>query len=293
MGTATSTMVFAEFTSKERDAETGLDFFNARYISSAQGRFTSPDPLPIMGQKLLDPQQWNMYSYVRNNPLRLLDPTGMYVCGGSEKECKDFENARQRDLKSKTEAVRNAASAYGAAGDKNGVSVRFVKAGDLGKNPADAVTAGLEPDPNHPGQLRATADVAIARGQSGTGLDATVAHEGVHIEDAQSFAATITPGGEYNFSKNLMSWQTEMNAYAVSAAVQAASGRPASYGTCGAGNCIFGPGMTPQQINATTMILLANPANGYNRFVDLGRTDGGVRVLDSELGRRQFPDITK
>jgi RHS repeat-associated protein len=31
------------FTSKERDAETGLDFFESRYYSSAQGRFTSPD----------------------------------------------------------------------------------------------------------------------------------------------------------------------------------------------------------------------------------------------------------
>ena len=34
-----------QFTSKERDAETGLDYFGARYMSSAQGRFTSPDPL--------------------------------------------------------------------------------------------------------------------------------------------------------------------------------------------------------------------------------------------------------
>jgi hypothetical protein len=32
------------FTGKERDAETGLDFFGARYYSGAQGRFTSPDP---------------------------------------------------------------------------------------------------------------------------------------------------------------------------------------------------------------------------------------------------------
>lgn len=115
---------------------------------------------------------------------------------------------------------------------------------------------------------------------------------GVHIEDAQAFASTII-GGEYDLSKNLTSWQTEMNAYAVSAAVQAASGRPTSYGTCGTGNCTFGPGMTSQQISATTMMLLANPANGYNRFVDLGRIDGGVRVFDSELSRRQFPDITK
>ena len=73
----------------------GLDFFGARYMSSAQGRFTSPDPIHIMAQKLVDPQQWNMYAYVRNNPLRLIDPTGMYTCGATEAECKAFENARQ------------------------------------------------------------------------------------------------------------------------------------------------------------------------------------------------------
>jgi hypothetical protein len=178
-------------------------------------------------------------------------------------------------------------------GEKNGVSVRFVQAGDLGKNVAGVVTPGLEADPNNSGKLRATADVAIARGQSGTWLDATVAHEGVHVEDAQAFASTITPGGAYDFSKNLTGWQTEMNAYAVSAAVQASSGRAASYGTCGTGPCIFGPGMTPQQVNATTMMLLANPANGYNRFIDLGRSDGGVHVYDNSLGQRQFPEITK
>jgi len=32
-----------KFTGKERDTETGLDYFGARYLSSAQGRFTSPD----------------------------------------------------------------------------------------------------------------------------------------------------------------------------------------------------------------------------------------------------------
>lgn len=37
------TQLLDEFTGKERDAETGLDYFLARYYSSAQGRFTSPD----------------------------------------------------------------------------------------------------------------------------------------------------------------------------------------------------------------------------------------------------------
>jgi RHS repeat-associated protein len=69
-------------TSKERDAETGLDFFGARYFSSAQGRFTSPDQ-PFNDQAQGDPQSWNLYSYVRNNPLRFTDPTGT-TCVGSK-----------------------------------------------------------------------------------------------------------------------------------------------------------------------------------------------------------------
>lgn len=64
------------FTGKERDAETGLDFFLARYCSGAQGRFTSPDPLLASGRPE-DPQSWNRYAYARNNPLAYIDPTGM------------------------------------------------------------------------------------------------------------------------------------------------------------------------------------------------------------------------
>jgi RHS repeat-associated protein len=62
-------------TGKERDAETGLDYFGARYMSAAQGRFTGPDA-PFMDQHENDPQSWNLYSYVRNNPLIFTDPTG-------------------------------------------------------------------------------------------------------------------------------------------------------------------------------------------------------------------------
>lgn len=50
-----TTYLAGRFTGKERDQETGLGFFNARYMSSAEGRFSSPDPLPILGQKVLDP----------------------------------------------------------------------------------------------------------------------------------------------------------------------------------------------------------------------------------------------
>jgi len=64
-----------KFTSKERDAETGIDFFGARYMSSAQGRFSSVDPA-LESEYLETPQSWNRYSYVYNQPLTLTDPDG-------------------------------------------------------------------------------------------------------------------------------------------------------------------------------------------------------------------------
>jgi RHS repeat-associated protein len=65
-----------KFTSKERDNETGLDYFGARYYASTQGRFTSTDPAWIKLKTLLNPQDLNRYSYVANNPLKFADPTG-------------------------------------------------------------------------------------------------------------------------------------------------------------------------------------------------------------------------
>ena len=64
-----------KFTQKERDNESGLDYFGARYYSSAQGRFTSPDK-PFVNQLESDPQTWNLYMYARKNPLLYVDPTG-------------------------------------------------------------------------------------------------------------------------------------------------------------------------------------------------------------------------
>jgi RHS repeat-associated protein len=65
-----------KFTSKERDNETGLDYFINRYCSSTQGRFTSADPFMGSG-KTDDPQSWNRYAYVLNNPVRLVDRDGL------------------------------------------------------------------------------------------------------------------------------------------------------------------------------------------------------------------------
>jgi RHS repeat-associated protein len=64
-----------QFTGKEHDSETGLDYFIARYYSSPQGRFTGAD-LPLVDQYPSDPQSWNLYGYVRNSPLVRVDRDG-------------------------------------------------------------------------------------------------------------------------------------------------------------------------------------------------------------------------
>ena len=65
-----------KFTAYERDTESGLDFAQARFYSSGQGRFTSVDP--FMGSAITaNPQTFNRYSYVTNAPLSLIDPSGM------------------------------------------------------------------------------------------------------------------------------------------------------------------------------------------------------------------------
>lgn len=65
-----------QFTGYERDDESGLDFAQARYYSKSLGRFNSADE-PFADQTEDNPQSWSLYSYVRNNPLNLVDPSGM------------------------------------------------------------------------------------------------------------------------------------------------------------------------------------------------------------------------
>jgi len=139
------------FTGKERDAETGLDYFGARYMSGAQGRFTSADA-PFADQHVEDPQSWNLYGYVRNNPLRFIDPTGQAIqLTGST------EDQRQKELEAiQASLVNNKVSNslyvnpeldkggkqtgrffVGIQGD----SVAFAKAGDLEAGLAEIIGA--------------------------------------------------------------------------------------------------------------------------------------------------------
>jgi RHS repeat-associated protein len=136
----------------------GLDFFGARYFSAAQGRFTSPDEFtggivdPFTGQQvgqpgplpyadITDPQTLNKYAYVRNNPLRYVDPDGHWLTAA------DVWNAA-RWVGAASAAAGTTLSAMGAAalGAAGGVVVYL----------ASPEVAGNIPSPN-PGHYHAEA----------------------------------------------------------------------------------------------------------------------------------------
>ena len=67
-----------KFTGYQKDGETGLDFAEARMYENRHARFTAVDPLLASG-KSANPQTFNRYAYVVNNPLVYTDPTGLQV----------------------------------------------------------------------------------------------------------------------------------------------------------------------------------------------------------------------
>ena len=176
---------------------------------------------------MTDPQQWNRYAYARNNPLRYLDPLGLYVFDDSatDKQKEAFRGAlasagRARDNLSgpQREAVGRSLAAYGTEGEANGVTVGF---GTLGKGEAgSAVGKGL--DANLVGNIGVMFDLKKA---SGGDLAIAVAHEGSHTADFQAFYAALVAdpaartgrssvvGGSLDLTK----YETETRAYGVSA----------------------------------------------------------------------------
>ena len=66
-----------QFTGQERDEESDLDYFGARYFGATLGRFLSADP-GNAGARTTNPQSWNGYAYVGNNPLAFIDPLGLF-----------------------------------------------------------------------------------------------------------------------------------------------------------------------------------------------------------------------
>ncbi|MFZ0731016.1 MAG: RHS repeat-associated core domain-containing protein [Candidatus Sulfotelmatobacter sp.] len=106
-------------TGKERDAESGNDYFGARYYASSMGRFMSPDwsakVEPVPYSKMDDPQSLNLYEYVYNNPMTGVDPDGHLSCKDAPALCAAITDAVNRGMEA-GHALVAGAEAY-AKGD--------------------------------------------------------------------------------------------------------------------------------------------------------------------------------
>ncbi len=236
------------FTGYENDAETELEFAQARMYHGLLGRFQSSDVLLASGQTT-SPQSWNRYTYSLNSPVNLTDPTGLYTwdasLGGGKKddELNKTEDGRKivgrrneirTALTSAADIAMNAVlsgeltseqagkifdslSAYGDEGQDNGL---LLKLGEV--DGGDAETdwqeigqgTGLKTDDK---TYRTKALVQITF-EAGNITPRNVVHEGSHANDRQNLAlamddpamANVSP---YNRTQNISMYETERRAY--------------------------------------------------------------------------------
>jgi RHS repeat-associated protein len=191
------------FTGKERDAESGNDYFGARYYSSAMGRWMSPDwsakVAPVPYAKLDNPQSLNLYAYVLNNPLIHIDADGHIIDDSALKDNKKYQ-AWKKDYLSHS----GAAAQWNALNDNKSLTVTM----KWDSKGTQSVTGGFQF--NDKGQLTAaTVTLAARTGDSNYHMSAAsgyvhgstitdsklqgayvVAHELAHVEQAEA------PGGK-------------------------------------------------------------------------------------------------
>jgi hypothetical protein len=181
----------------------------------------------LSGGRPEEPQSWNRYAYVLNNPLRFIDPTGLFEWdasfGGSCTDkalssggCSGFTKQQGKDVvrdrkafrselknlnKSKDASLRADAGAIGAENVNNGVTV--TRDGSLPANVSAQVafTVPLSLDANGNPKL----DLHVRTGATGNSLFLDLAHEGSHIWDAQAVA--------HGNRGPMLHVQTELSAY--------------------------------------------------------------------------------
>jgi RHS repeat-associated protein len=157
MGYASGDGVRQQFTLKERDVETELDYFINRYYSATQGRFTSSDPEGA-GARESDPQSWNGYAYAGGNPVLFSDPDGRNyrVCDPNGKNCttvseQQFEDER-RPLQETGNIYTGSGNFYESGQIRNaegGVVAQYVQFSidDLQHRQLAAIAGAVDPIP--------------------------------------------------------------------------------------------------------------------------------------------------
>jgi RHS repeat-associated protein len=194
-----------KFTGKERDTESGLDYFGARYYASSMGRWMSPDwsakEEPVPYAKLDNPQSLNLYGYVLNNPLGMADPDGHCCWDSAVKWVNDHPRTMQAvkgvgEVAIGVVAVGVAATAEVGTGGVATVGVIFAVQGGVAsavkgvtdivgaatKTDVSGATKALDAVSNPAGQLVTAATGSLEKGATAAAIGAAVV-TGANIKD--------------------------------------------------------------------------------------------------------------
>ncbi len=175
-----------------------------RVYDDLAGRWLTPDPAGLAAADPSDPQTWNMYAYVRNNPTTRVDPTGLYdfknPCEKSDKQCNADFKAFKKEFKDSLDDIKAARNSfgkgseerarldavlktYGKAGDDNGVTVTTGDLRGLGAaaTVGSAVTFDMSKNPNE------------------TIMAINAGHEGTHVMDNLDPRSSTAPLPDFSF----------------------------------------------------------------------------------------------
>jgi RHS repeat-associated protein len=238
-----------KFTGQERDGESGLDFFQARYLSSALGRFASVDPARSSAETTA-PQTWNRYTYAANNPMRYVDPYGLWTWAKSAGGGLDDAELMKRSVDpSLTATMRRTyltaidfrvrfraalAQAQAAAASSGDTSAQQAVAAWGSENDGNNVWVGVANTGNAGGSVTVNHGAVVAtfnNNRNGPQLAVTLGHEGRHAADAVAWIANGRPPGG---ASDLLMTDVEFRGRVVGGAMAQALGLK-NYGVRGGG----------------------------------------------------------
>ncbi len=157
------------FTSKERDAESQMDYFGARYYLAAVGRWGSVDPAPYADRW----PQWTPYQYGRDDPARQVD--GLGLCVSKDRNCEYLVRflRQQRGKEFKLAADRFDAQKTGRV---------YFYSRDMSPTRGDARKVDGDPKTYRLGSTRDKGGDVFLRGDiSAADFLVTAVHESVHL----------------------------------------------------------------------------------------------------------------
>lgn len=262
------------FTGKERDAESGNDYFDARYYSSSMGRFLSPDwsakfdPVPYA--KLDDPQSLNLYSYVWNNPLSRTDPDG-HQCDTCQKVWNWLTSSHSASASASATAAQGSASNGGLSATAKAGTAQASASASYGTNTSVSGKASASVTTttiNEGGHSTTEADTLTANaganagvglgGKSGVGISAGASANADVLSASQTETITLGPititgtaTGNVGLGANA-SFSLGTGGVSASAGVTPGYGGALSLGISWGGDTVSGGASVKGTINQTT-----------------------------------------